>query len=317
MCVIVVKKPEVTLLKRTIKTCFTNNPEGAGFMYAHKGRLFVEKGFMCFRKFYRTFRQHEKSNPKSIFVLHFRIAACGPAIPENTHPFYINPNIAIVHNGVISELGDKDTNDTFIFAKNILARLPEGWFYNPTIIKAIEELAQATFSKFVLMDNSGKIIIINEKAGVWNKGIWYSNSSYQLQQLYANFASDEWTKASAQGFDVSDSYIGMGAYGYRGISTSGINNARTDIESSICSICYKTTWDIKITTWISLVHKVIKICRSCWDERIPFISIACPNCSMSVTPQHNICPFCYFEIDDSYLAEQLYVDSLSNKNPYL
>jgi hypothetical protein len=52
---------------------------------------------------------------------------------------------------------------------------------NEAITKLVEK-AIGSSNKFVLLNNKGEYKIINEKAGVWENGVWYSNSTYSYQK---------------------------------------------------------------------------------------------------------------------------------------
>jgi hypothetical protein len=52
MCIIVYKPKGIELPKEDIlKNCFDNNADGAGYMYAHKGKVLIHKGFMDWEDF--------------------------------------------------------------------------------------------------------------------------------------------------------------------------------------------------------------------------------------------------------------------------
>lgn len=176
MCVIVVKPADVSLTKREIKKCWKDNPHGGGFMYTAHGKLQVVKGFFTFRTFYSAFRCAERSFPMSTFVLHMRIATSGKLDEPNCHPFYVNRNIAVAHNGIFSDWTDhtSEFSDTFWFTHNILAKLPEDFFYNQAMIDLLEDYCGFS-SKLVLLNSDGDVQIVNETLGVWHKGRWFSN----------------------------------------------------------------------------------------------------------------------------------------------
>ena len=53
MCIIVIKPQNVAFpSKEILKNCFTQNPDGAGFMYPANHKVMIEKGFNNFDKFY-------------------------------------------------------------------------------------------------------------------------------------------------------------------------------------------------------------------------------------------------------------------------
>lgn len=178
MCVIIVKPKGTEIYKRTLRSCFMANPDGAGFMLAANKHLITMKGYFTFRSFYKSFRRFERIFPDSDFVLHMRIATSGLADYNNCHPFLVHNNLAFVHNGIFSGLGNKLHSDTFQFNEDILKKLPPNFLDISEIKDAITKYIEFGFDKVVFMDNLGKINIINEKAGTWKNGIWFSNLSH-------------------------------------------------------------------------------------------------------------------------------------------
>lgn len=183
MCIIAAKPQGLTLSEETINTCWEANSDGAGFMYAERGKLIVEKGFMSLDSFKRAYN---KVGDKPA-VLHFRIKTHGAIDAENTHPFQINDNLAFAHNGIIGNIAtpNKDKSDTWHFnetllkpmASNDLEFLRKSW--NVQLISGF-----IGYSKLAFMEASGRITLINADKGTWDDGIWYSNTSYKPKNIY-------------------------------------------------------------------------------------------------------------------------------------
>lgn len=177
MC-IAIYKPEGKLLSlATLKECYTSNPDGAGFMYSENKKLHIEKGFFSFQSFYDAFKKHESKQT----VIHFRIKTHGKIDTANCHPFAVNNAIGFVHNGVISGFGDSDFSDTVRFNEQILRPLVNKWgnlaLFQDPIIDLIE--SRIGYSKLVFLDRHGNHKIMNESKGVWDNGVWFSNTSYK------------------------------------------------------------------------------------------------------------------------------------------
>ena len=63
MCIIVYKPIGIDLPdKKTLETCFENNPDGAGFMYRKGREIRIRKGYMNFLSFYRALRNIRQVN---------------------------------------------------------------------------------------------------------------------------------------------------------------------------------------------------------------------------------------------------------------
>ena len=52
MCIIATKPKDISISKETLKNCFDNNQDGAGFIFAHDNILKIRKGFFTFEKFW-------------------------------------------------------------------------------------------------------------------------------------------------------------------------------------------------------------------------------------------------------------------------
>lgn len=177
MCIAIYKPEGKVLSLATLKECYTSNPDGAGFMYAENKKLHIEKGFFSFKSFYDAFKKHESKQT----VIHFRIKTHGKIDTANCHPFAVNNAIGFVHNGVISGFGDSDFSDTVRFNEQILRPLVNKWgnlaLFQDPIIDLIE--SRIGYSKLVFLDRHGNHKIMNESKGVWDNGVWFSNTSYK------------------------------------------------------------------------------------------------------------------------------------------
>ena len=191
ICIIAVVPAGQTITRRTLKNCFTGNSDGAGIMWAYGGRLWIEKGFFGFRKFYKRFRQLEAVCPKSNFVLHFRIATSGGIRADTCHPFSVHDKLAFVHNGIFSNLGTTALSDTQIFNQDILQQLPPNFLEMRRAKKEISDYITTSLSKVVFLDNKGEYTIINEEHGSWDEGLWFSNYSYLPASYYSTKYYDD------------------------------------------------------------------------------------------------------------------------------
>lgn len=98
MCVIIHKPANKRVSKRNLKKCWKRNDDGAGLMYVENGKVVIEKGFMKFSDFFAAYQKHRKRN----LVLHMRLSSAGVVNKENTHPFYVNDELGMCHNGTIT-----------------------------------------------------------------------------------------------------------------------------------------------------------------------------------------------------------------------
>lgn len=188
MCIIVSKeKGQKMPTKKTLKTCFDNNKDGAGFMYLKDGAVQINKGYMTFRTFWKAL-QKQGFTIDDVVVMHFRISTAGKIRPENTHPFPLHKDLddlckvdisckqAVVHNGIIGQ-GEDKISDTMVFVRDVLA---DPMIKNNLRRSSVDALISMSTvgSKLVIMDDKGSIKYYG--CG-WecDGGIYYSNNSYK------------------------------------------------------------------------------------------------------------------------------------------
>lgn len=191
MCIICVspsgiKQPTASVLR----TMFSRNPHGAGYMFARDGKVTIHKGFMNFESFRDAVRLERFTAADSV-VYHFRISTQAGVNPEMTHPFPLSNqprrmraldltcSCGIVHNGIIRLTTDPTNerySDTAIFITDYLAniiRRPAD-LRNQQLLNRIYRLAR---SKFAIMDAGGYIATVGEF--IRDNGILYSNNTYE------------------------------------------------------------------------------------------------------------------------------------------
>lgn len=181
MCIIASINRNHQLSRATAAQCFVANSHGAGFAYIEDGRVKIQKGFKDFDSFWAAFEPIQETNhePK---LAHFRVCSAGVIDESNTHPFYIDENHAMVHNGTLHTFKNATAkiSDTVIFNHNILRPLFEEFpiFYKSKVGQLLMEEAIGANNKLAILDSDGEIVILNESAGEWVDGIWFSNRSY-------------------------------------------------------------------------------------------------------------------------------------------
>lgn len=196
MCIIAVSKRGIkqpTL--EQLKNMFTNNPDGAGYMYARNGEVHIHKGFMTWEDFERQIKR-ERFTEDDPVVYHFRISTQAGVNPQMTHPFPLTSNIeqcealdltcpiGVAHNGIIHMTSFKKEvrfSDTAYFIAWYMNRLVRNRadLADPFVNEMIESL---TNSKWAMMDGkSGEIETVGKFTKV--KGLLFSNDSY-LKRSY-------------------------------------------------------------------------------------------------------------------------------------
>ena len=227
MCIIVYKPQNVEFPKEEIiKRCFAKNSDGAGYMFAYKGEVYIRKGFMNYESFAKDLAEARKVvGDKCAFVLHFRISTQGGVKQGLCHPYPLSKDydemrkldnkckIAVAHNGIISLTSTRDYgggywdskaqkwvtttidhNDTMEFIKEYLSLI--------VINRDYYKYSNKTALIKKLIGNSRLAILDGEQhcelIGDWIKdnGIYYSNSGYK--EVEYSYSKTPYTYGSYQ-----------------------------------------------------------------------------------------------------------------------
>ena len=181
----------------TLKTCFLNNDDGAGWAYPlPNGRgVKIMKGFMTWKDFsnaWTEFGKHYDTEALPLLI-HFRISTGAGVVPSMTHPFPINyddgalqkityvSDYAVIHNGIISCVGynerPKHLSDTAVFCKEylpLMVKMSPDWLHHDETMQLIHKMID---SKMAIMDKTG-FINMTEGFEEW-EGNFYSNTTYK------------------------------------------------------------------------------------------------------------------------------------------
>src|SRR5436853_6269879 len=107
MCLAIAKPRNKILSRSDLARGFEANDDGAGFAFAWRGKLTVQKGFFDFNSFWRAFNKIPKNAPA---IVHFRKVSYGIKSKANCHPFLIDKNLAMIHNGSLHDwTGNENT----------------------------------------------------------------------------------------------------------------------------------------------------------------------------------------------------------------
>ena len=176
MCIIILNKKGL-IPRNTLNECCESNPDGMGLMYAKNGKIKIIKEIIDFDSFYSKYMKIRIKHKGNI-ALHFRIRTAGNVNEKNIHPFFVNQNLAFMHNGILDIEVPKNSeiSDTMIFNEHILKNLPDDFLNYAGNVELIKNYI--TSSKLLFMDSYGQVTIINEDKGNWLKDNWFSNYSY-------------------------------------------------------------------------------------------------------------------------------------------
>lgn len=195
MCIAILLPKYKTIDKETLNRCNRVNPDGFGYAFFDINNKLVIKKEVDETKIENSIKKFLDVRLKYIdkpFLVHFRIATHGKISNRCCHPFKINKNMVFCHNGILGydygvDITSTDS-DTMMFNKNILQKLS----YNSLdkmikgknqVLKDLLEGYIGSRNKMILLNKDGEFTILNEKAGIWDKGVWYSNSGYKKVKI--------------------------------------------------------------------------------------------------------------------------------------
>lgn len=204
MCIIIAKPAGVELpALSTLETCWENNPDGAGLMWADGEAVNVRKGFMTWDDFAEALDDAGDLTDRAA-VLHFRITTHGGTRPECCHPFPVSSELddlralslavplACAHNGIISGMEtEPGISDTMAYIRDVLAPLSRAV---PSIIyndDALDAVRATLGSKMALLDASGELVTLGAFEEV--NGVLFSNNSYAAPRWGYRASSAAWS----------------------------------------------------------------------------------------------------------------------------
>lgn len=278
MCIIIYKPKDVSLPEEHIlKTCFDNNPHGAGIMYkkGFQSQVFIQKGLMTFDYFMEILNtipeQHE-------MALHFRIGTAGKNNQGNCHPFPVTDNfkkmieieqitnLALVHNGILTKYDYKNSifSDTMHFIAEILSdSFVLDNMDNPTLIRLLEDYTD--FNKFLFFAKGKETFTLGD---AWEKkdDIYYSNKTYKI--AYAGYINDRWYNPHSHNIYDSDEYLyeacpecgnsaELCSEGYESCEGDNFNSLRDDLKDLYQCIVCGVVFDENDKIWIESIDKVV------------------------------------------------------------
>lgn len=218
MCVIIHRSPGVTIPYDKLYSACHVNAHGMGI-------ITVDRGEMSLRKFF-----WEKGNDPDILArylensidvdtyVHLRFTTRGLTNADNVHPFGVlkkrkhGMDLQFMHNGTLSDFGNKTDSDTKDFTKSFVTPLceklltavgPEAVTKDPTLATILAKYA-GNYSIFLLADNLGNHLIANKDEGEQFEGWWASNE-YSFNRYHREPAKKPLAKSYYNGSWERDS----------------------------------------------------------------------------------------------------------------
>lgn len=217
MCLIVAHKAGAKPLQfRELGEAWQSNPDGAGFMYAAEGKLWIRKAFFKLKELAKGYYEDlEQYGAESPFVLHFRSATHGAKTEGNTHPFFIGQSgVGMAHNGVLWSPG-RDVSDSKFFADTVLAHRSLEQLYSEKFQGFLAEII-GMGNKLALLAHTGEMRIVNEARGFWEGETWFSNRNHRYQTY--SYPAQKEGKKKQKGGKVGEKYYTYGKDGAKYVS---------------------------------------------------------------------------------------------------
>ena len=173
MCIAIVKPAGKVLSEARLRTCFENNPDGAGFAVKTPAGLVTVKGFFDIEAFLVAYRQYAVDANDAL--VHFRITTRGDGAADNCHPFALSCG-ALIHNGTIGGLGERGVgkSDTRVLAEQLFH---EDFATLKRLAPIIEAYIDDT--RVAFMSHNGETLVLNSDQWVEDDGVLYSNHGYK------------------------------------------------------------------------------------------------------------------------------------------
>lgn len=185
-----------------------NNPHSVGIVYKDEnGKVKIERFVNPAKgkdKIYDTIKNREE------FAIHFRFATHGGVNLTNCHPFIVNKDLCLMHNGVMSDFGkiDESKSDTKNFTESFLRPYIEqegiGVIKDKEFIEDVGKVI-GSYNKILLIDKDFNWSIINESSGVWKEGCWLSNS-YSTESSRNYYDSYYYGNSSYSNYNYDSDY---------------------------------------------------------------------------------------------------------------
>jgi predicted glutamine amidotransferase len=183
MCIAIVNRIG-TLPLETFTASFKNNPDGIGMAFTDGEEVRTIRTMTNPEKLHDLYLAIREDNPHPILI-HARIGTHGSKDLGNVHPFKLDKQTALIHNGIVDAPTYRpDRSDTWHLV-DLLKMMQRPAQLFDTTTNAHQWLKElAGYSKIALLNAQGQTVIIGEEKGTWINGTWYSNGTYKESCTY-------------------------------------------------------------------------------------------------------------------------------------
>lgn len=193
MCLLCVIEPNVTPSREHLLNATKNNPDGFGYAFHCGDKIITGRG-MNAEEVIDRFLTIRSGLPNTWAMFHARYTTHGATTKANCHPFRVggDPSTVIGHNGIIPitvEVGDT-RSDTRVFADEWMPEILEDLDDEQTFAELEDFIGGSKVAVFTHDPRLKKqVYILNEDMGSWDKGIWWSNSTYKYHYEYSSYST--------------------------------------------------------------------------------------------------------------------------------
>lgn len=207
MCIICIKKHDKPFPSdKTLRICFENNPDGAGFMYIKDDKVVINKGYMKFKHLLKGLTDAKLLDNQTV-IYHFRIATSGGETAKQCHPFplsgkdkdlmslSIETDIGFAHNGILDIVKPTKTlSDTMVFIKKILS--------GKSVRDHVFNMKSSVFKLIRTVSEGSRLVFLNHKHFVYT-GSWTTDKETGLLFSNSTYENTHWYSYKAQGKNIS------------------------------------------------------------------------------------------------------------------
>jgi len=237
MCLLVTQSSTSPILSDAwLEDFYDFNSDGVGVMFANNGDLVIKKIIPKTAKEFIQFYRSDIQGRDCAF--HLRMRTHGAIDLINCHPYEVlnraehGIDLWLMHNGILStgNKANEKMSDTWHYINDYLKPMLAGnpdFAFHPAFQALIADHIGGS-NKFVLMDNEGRQVVINQDAGVYWGGLWLSNTYAWSASSSASKNKVNRKKAIKQSKEMPEArssykggYIGWDDYSY-GVGSYGI-----------------------------------------------------------------------------------------------
>ena len=181
-----------------IEDVYESNSDGLGVMYTEHGALvtarILPKHHLEAREFLAALP--DDSRP---LALHWRMRTHGAITLDQCHPYDVDEETALMHNGILDTGNAADTSksDTWHFIADYLQNTGPDVLHNPGYLKMLGEFIGN--NRFAIMSADGRLSVVNKDQGIEHDGVWFSNTyawsphllipTYKPRTVYGNYGN--------------------------------------------------------------------------------------------------------------------------------